>query len=124
MKTINYWKNIGLATVTVLSVASLAISVHADESIAQVPARTVHYSDLNLNTQAGTEVLYKRIRRAAEQVCGDVDSRQLKEAAAARACIEQAVIGSIRAVNNPRLTNTYNAHLGAARTATTVASVR
>jgi UrcA family protein len=124
MKTINYWKNLGLATVTVLGVATLAISAHADESVAQVPARTIHYSDVNLNTQAGAEVLFKRIRRAAELVCGDVDSRQLKEAAAARACIEQAVIGSIRAVNNPRLTNTYNAHVGAGRTATTVASVR
>jgi UrcA family protein len=124
MKTINYWKNIGLATVTVLGMASLAIGAHADESVVRAPARTVHYSDLNLNTQAGTEVLYKRIRRAAEQVCGDVGPRQLVEAAAARACVEQAVIGSIRAVNNPRLTDTYNAHLGAAHTVTTVASVR
>jgi len=122
MKTINYSKNIALATVAALGVASFAVGAHADES--GVPARTVHYSDLNLNTQAGAERLYKRIRGAAEQVCGAVGPRQLEEVMAARVCVEQAVIASIRAVNNPRLTNTYNAHSGAVQTATTVASVR
>jgi UrcA family protein len=124
MKTINYSKNIALATVAALGVASLAIGAHAGESVVGVPARTVHYSDLNLNTQAGAEVLYKRIRSAAEQVCGDVGSRQLEEAAAARACVDQAVVASIRAVNNLQLTNTYNSRFGLAQTAMSVASVR
>lgn len=110
MKTINYSKNIALAAVAALGVASFAIAAHADE--VQVPARTVRYADLNLDTQVGTEVLYRRIRNAAEQVCGDVGSRQLEEAMAARACVDQAVVASIRAVNSPRLTNTYNAHVG------------
>jgi len=116
MKTINYSKNIALATVAALGVASLAIGAQADESVVRVPARTVRYSDLNLDTQAGAEVLFKRIHDAAEQVCGDVGSRQLEEAMAARACVDQAVVASIRAVNNPRLTNTYSAHLGVAQT--------
>ena len=123
MKTINYWKNLGLATVTVLGVATLAVSAHADESVAQVPARTIHYSDVNLNTQAGAEVLYKRIHDAAEQVCGDVGSRQLDQATAAKACVDRAVSGSVRAVNNRQLTSVYNEHSGAAKTATSVASL-
>jgi UrcA family protein len=124
MKTINYSKNIAMATVAALGVASLAMGAHADESVAQVPARTVHYSDLNLNTQAGAEMLYGRIRRAAGQVCGDVGSRQLADATAARICVDRAVTASVRAVNNQRLTNTYNAHFGVAQTAMSVASVR
>jgi UrcA family protein len=124
MKTINYSKNIALAIVAALGVTSLAIGAHADESVVRAPARTVHYSDLNLNTQAGAEVLYKRIRNAAEQVCGDVGSRQLEEAAAARACVEQAVVGSVRAVNNLQLTNTYNSHAGMAQSAMNIAAVR
>ena len=122
MKTINYWKNIGLATVTVLSVATFAISAHADESLGGVPARTVHYSDLNLNTQAGAEVLYRRIRITAEEVCGDVSSPELARAALAKACVKRAVGASIRAVNNPRLTNIYNAHTGVAQTGMSVAA--
>ena len=124
MKTINYSKNIALATVAALGVTSFAIGAHADESVVRVPARTVHYSDVNLDTQAGAEVLYKRIRNAAEQVCGDVGSRQLEEAAAARACVEQAVVGSVRAVNNLQLTNTYNSHAGMAQSAMNIAAVR
>src|ERR1700761_244210 len=85
MKTINYSKSIALVTVAALGVASLAIGAHADESLADVPARTVHYSDLNLNTPAGAEVLYKRIRMTAEEVCGDVHSLDLERAALAKA---------------------------------------
>jgi UrcA family protein len=124
MKAINYSKNIALATVAALGVASLAIGAHADESVAEVPTRTVHYSDLNIDTQAGAEVLYKRIRGAAEHVCGDVSYSELAKAAAARACIDRAVGASVRAVNNPRLTDVYNAHTGVARIAMSVASVR
>jgi UrcA family protein len=124
MKTINYSKNLAFATTAALCLASLAITAHADESDFRVPARMVHFSDLNLNTQAGTEVLYKRIRTAAEAVCGDVDSRRWDEAVAAKACVGHAVAASIRAVNSPRLTNTYKAHVGVAPTTISIASLR
>jgi UrcA family protein len=122
MKAINHGKNIALATVAALGLGSLAFGAHADDSVGQVPTRTVHYSSLNLNTQAGAEVLYRRIRYAAEQVCGDVNSWELTKAAAARACVERAVGDSVRAVNSPRLTGVYTAHSGVARTAVSVAS--
>jgi UrcA family protein len=124
MKTINYSKNIALAAVAGICVASFAIGAHADESDATVPVRTVRYSDLNLNTQLGAEALYHRIQSAAKQVCGDVGSRQLAEAAAARACVNQAVTASVRAVNNGRLTSTYNEHFGVAQTTLNTASLR
>ena len=53
-------KNFTMAAVAAVCFASVTIA-HADEA-----ARTVRYSDLNLNTQAGAAVLYKRIRFAAE----------------------------------------------------------
>ena len=124
MKTINYSKNIALATVAALGVASLALGAHADESVDRVPVRTVHYSDLNLNTQAGAEVLYHRIRSAAEQVCGDVGSRQLAESAAARACVDRAVTAGVRTVNSRLLTSIYDKHFGVAQTDVSMASLR
>src|ERR1700676_3125951 len=84
MKTINYSKNIALAAVASFCVTGFAMGAHAGESDMTVRARTVRYADLNLNTQVGAEVLYRRIESAAEQVCGDVSSRQLAEAAAAK----------------------------------------
>ena len=120
MKTINNGNKFAWAAVAVLGAVSLGIGAHADESLVQ--ARTVHYADLNINSPAGAEVLYQRIRSAAEQVCGNVDSRRLAEAAAAKACVDRAMSESVRAVNAPRLTDTYDAHTGAAKTSIKVAT--
>jgi UrcA family protein len=110
--------NCTMAAAAAVCFASVAVVAHADEA-----AQTVHYADLNLNTQAGAAVLYKRIRNAAEQVCGDVDSRQLAEAAAAKACVDKAIFTGVRSVNSPKLTNEYNAHAGVTQPIN-VASVR
>jgi UrcA family protein len=99
-------KNFTMAAVAAVCFASVTIA-HADEA-----ARTVRYSDLNLNTQAGAAVLYKRIRFAAEDVCGDVHSWQLAEAKAAKACVDRAISTGVRSVNAPMLTSEYNAHAG------------
>jgi UrcA family protein len=123
MKTISYSKNIALVATASISVACFAIGAHADEADAPL-SRTVHYSDLNLNTHAGAEVLYHRIRSAAELVCGDVGSRQLAESTAARACVDRAVTASVRAVNSRLLASTYDEHFGVAQTDVSVASLR
>jgi UrcA family protein len=107
-----------MAAVAAVCLASVTFVACADEA-----ARTVHYSDLNLNTQAGAAVLYKRIRNAAEEVCGNVDTRQLAEAAAAKACIDRAIFTSVQSVNSQKLTREYNAHAGVAQPIN-VASVR
>ena len=102
-------KNFTMAAVAAVCLASVTIA-HADDA-----ARTVHYSDLNLNTQAGAAVLYKRIRNAAVEVCGDVDARQLAEAKAAKACVDRAIFTGVRSVNAPKLSSEYNARAGVAQ---------
>ena len=104
-------KNFTMAAVAAVCLASVTIA-HADDA-----DRTVHYSDLNLNlnTQAGAAVLYKRIRNAAVGVCGDVESRQLAEAAAAKACVDRAIFKGVRSVNAPTLASEYNARAGVAQ---------
>ena len=115
MKTITRNSNNFLAAVAAVCLASVTIVAHADQAADGLPTRTVRYSDLNLNTQAGAAVLYQRIRNAAKEVCGDVDSLQLARVAAAKPCIDRAVFSSVRSVNNPILTREYNAHIGAAQ---------
>jgi UrcA family protein len=124
MKTSNYTKQVVMASVAAICVASATMAAHADEASVNVPARTVYYADLNLNTPAGASVLYNRIRNAAEQVCGDVNSRRLPEAVAAKACVAHAVSASVHSVNNVSLTNEYNAHIGAAKESINLASIR
>lgn len=105
-------KRITLATVAALCLSSAAIGAYADETGNDVPTVTVRYSDLDLGTQAGATALYNRIRRAAEQVCGDPSSRQLAEVAAVRACVDRAISSSVRSVNDARLTNVYDSRIG------------
>jgi UrcA family protein len=97
-----------LAAAALVCIASVSISAHADTTVAAT--RAVGYSDLNLNTQTGAATLYKRIRNAAEQVCGDVDSRQLEQAAVAKACVDRAVGSSVRTISNVNLTNELQIH--------------
>jgi UrcA family protein len=108
-------RNFTMAAVAAVCLASVTVGAHAGGVAFEAPARTVHYSDLNLSTQAGAAVLYKRIRNAAIEVCGDVDSRRLDEAAAAQACVDRAIATSVRSVNSPKLTGEYNAHTGVAQ---------
>ena len=116
-------RNFTLAAVAAVCLAAVTAGAHAEEAVNAGPARTVHYAALDLNTQAGAAVLYKRIRNAAEQVCGDVGARGLAEAAAAKACVDRAIFASVRTVNNPSLTSEYNTRVGAAHPIS-LASVR
>jgi len=94
-------KNV-LVVLAAMSAAVLVGVVHA----AEVPARAVSYQDLNLNTEAGAKVRYERIHGAAEQVCGNVEIRDLPRVRAHDACVEKAVSDAVASVNNQRLTQT------------------
>jgi UrcA family protein len=73
------------------------------------PMTTVRYGDLNLSTDAGAKALYSRISMAARQVCPGVDSRELSQAAAARACQRAAIERAVHSVNSPHLAAAYAA---------------
>jgi UrcA family protein len=121
--TSNNTKHILWALVGALSLAAAGGVAHADAAF-DVPARTVRYSDLDLNTQAGAAALYNRIRSAAGQVCGNVDSRRLEQAAAAKACVDHAVSASVASVNNAKLSSEYSARAGGATKQISLASIR
>ncbi len=89
---------------------------HADEAVNGVPARTVHYADLNLNTQVGAAALYntasamQRIRSAAMWVRGIW--RGLRRRRRASTGLFSA---SVRSVNEPKLTSEYHIRIGEAQ---------
>jgi UrcA family protein len=72
-----------------------------------VPKQEVTYQDLNLNSNAGIHVLYKRIQGAANKVCGEVDARNLQGMRIKRACLNRAISQAVAAVNSPMLTRVY-----------------
>ncbi len=124
MNTTTNNKHFTFAAAAAVCLACVAVGAHANGTAYDVPARTVHYADLNLNTEAGAAILYKRIRHAAEQVCGDVGSRELAQAAAAQACVNRTIFSSVHSVNSPTLTNEYNRRFGTGSETINVAALR
>jgi UrcA family protein len=90
----------------VLGVAVAAAMLVGIAQGAEVPVQTVRFQDLDLNTDAGVQVLYHRIKGAANQVCGYVDVRNLVAARTHQACVDRAMADAVAAVNNQMLTKT------------------
>lgn len=90
----------------VMGVAVAAAMLVGVAQGAEVPTKTVRFQDLNLNTDAGVQVLYKRIHGAANLVCGNYEVHDLVGARAHKACVDRAVAEAVAAVNNQMLTRT------------------
>lgn len=108
-------KNGMRATLIVLAALSATMLAGVTQAAAPgdyLPKQAVTYKDLNLNSNAGIEVLYKRIQGAANQVCGKVDVRDLQGMRFTKACVERAISGAVAAVNSPMLTRVYLAKSG------------
>jgi UrcA family protein len=72
---------------------------------------TVHFSDLNPDQPAGAAALYRRIRHAAEQVCGDPKKPGTNIPSLAwRSCVADSIERSVIAVDRPALTAYYRSH--------------
>jgi UrcA family protein len=100
------WLLVGVAAGVLAAASAVAGPATAGASV-DANAVRVSYRDLNLATDAGNRVLYQRITRAARQVCGVGDSRDLAVIAHSRACERNAVNEAVHAVNSPRLAAIY-----------------
>jgi UrcA family protein len=86
---------IGLALCSSLAMAGPA---------APVATRVVSYSELNLSSPQGVATLYRRISRAADEVCGPAEQTGSHVPPRAyRECVARAVNEAIQAVNRPEL---------------------
>jgi long-chain acyl-CoA synthetase len=73
-----------------LTLGALAPNAWAAE-LSAPPSVTVHYGDLNLSTRQGVEILHRRIKVAAQQVCGDgYEPGDLARASAYHRCVNVA----------------------------------
>lgn len=81
-------------------------AARADETVA---TQRVSYKDLNLNSPEGAAVLYGRIKKAANEVCGHWDNFDLSQLHAVQTCIDGAVSRAVAQVNSPMLTSLYDA---------------
>jgi UrcA family protein len=96
-----------MKTQIALAAVTLVVAFAGGAYAQQAPQLHVKYGDLNISTTAGANVLYRRIRAAAVQVCGVPDHRELARSAQAEACTARAVADAVAKVDAPALTRTY-----------------
>ena len=84
----------------------------ASESDAAVPTYKIGFADLDLDTAAGNEQLYRRIHAGAESVCSNWEGKDLTNFAKHKRCMEDAVADAVAKVDKPRLTACYLSHHG------------
>lgn len=75
-----------------------------------IPKVTVRFGDLDLSRPDGATALYRRIRTAAEQVCGLYDGGDLGPRFRMHSCMQRAIAEAVTRVNNPELYAVYRAH--------------
>lgn len=71
------------------------------------PAIQASYAGLELSSPAGAESLYRRLKGAAERVCGFVDLRQLSQSVRWSACYDKALADAVGKLNEVQVTALY-----------------
>lgn len=90
-----------LMTAALAAHGLLAATAHA----ADPAGIRISYSDLDLSTPKGIDVLYGRIRRAADEYCNDVLSQTGSRIVRGQsACVADAVSNTVRVLKLPSLT--------------------
>ena len=99
-----------LLTTTVSAIpASYAQSIEQD---GEPPSETVNFSDLNLATTEGSQVLYQRLVDAAGRVCPTTSSlMELRDNSRRQSCINTAVENAVKDVKNPRFAEVAASHM-------------
>jgi UrcA family protein len=93
----------------VLATGSFAVNARSAERAAELPSVTVRYTDLNLNTHAGVEALYARLRAAARDVCSVGLRRSLTNVMAAKTCYRQTLANAVDEMKSPTLSALHRA---------------
>ena len=95
---------LGAMTCTALTIGGLSTIARAD-SLLDGRSVLVHFEDLDTNNTRGAELLYNRIKLAAETVCSDLaPQRSLALSARFASCVRAALGDAIAQVNRPLVT--------------------
>jgi len=89
------------AALGILTSVSFGVSALQAEQAVELPTVTVRYADLNLNTSAGAEQLYARLRSAARRVCNVAEAHALGDAMKAKECYRQVLGVAVNNVKSP-----------------------
>jgi UrcA family protein len=96
-----------------LALAALMFPVWSDPVAAESPpySATIQSSDLDLSAATGVQVLYQRIRDAADHVCyrATIQHAGIDQQARYFACVEHAIASAVKQAHQERLAALYRA---------------
>ena len=115
-----------IATVTFSALASSFAAICAAGDSTEKVSEIVQYGDLDVSSPEGAAKLYRRIAKAADNVCGvhDAPTHNLYYRASVRTCVQKAIADAVTKVGQPALLSLYNSKNRQQPLPITVASAR
>lgn len=114
MKTI--FRTVCFATVCTMAALSLTPSAHAAPPAPE--SVTVRYGDLNLANTHGADLMLRRVKRAADRVCGrDVAFQYRAELRRFKECRQASIAATVVELDAPVVSAQYIARYGQPATA-------
>lgn len=99
-----------LALITAVGLAFPVAASAAAPSQINVESTKVSYADLDIHSTAGARVLYSRLKRASEAVCGiqsHVINGSLADTLKARACFRETLETSVKKIESDALSEIH-----------------
>jgi UrcA family protein len=112
MNTRTHATSIRLTLASAFAIAAagiLATNASAEPRTEIVRKVTVNFAELDLDKPAGAKKLYKRLRNAAESVCGG--RQTIRQYRSAKRCYDEALAQAVIDVNKPLLTQLHGVEL-------------
>ncbi len=109
MKESKVFKSL-LATIVAVGLGVPAMVLASTSSHLETISITVSYADLNLENKEGVQVLYRRLRRASKEVCGDRSLTLLGSVVRLQQvnqCYGQTLAEAVETIDNEHLTRIH-----------------
>ena len=100
-----------LSSLLILGIAVPTTGMAAAPSQINDASVKVSYADLNIQSEAGARVLYTRLKRATEEVCGiqtHVINGSLAATLRARTCFEETLEASVKKIDSDALSKIHS----------------
>ena len=100
----------GIVALVVFGLGASASAVAASPSQLSVRSVQVSFADLNINSDAGAQALYKRLQNASEKACSISNSAATKPVGAvrdARLCYASALSNAVSRIDSDALSKIH-----------------
>lgn len=98
-----------------LIISSIAFAAAAQGALAQepgLPSVKVSLAGIDARTDAGAQIMLRRIKLAAGQVCGGQPSPMIDRQQKFEPCVNEVTQRTVTGLNSPHLTAAWNKRIG------------